>query len=225
MPVDDQTTARPLTAAELIKKKTRQSKKRKRQKEETKLDLDDEIKRLEAELRSMSADEQDSTGESSDDGASAIVALSTVKNDRIEALPASALPDIPPAKKKQIKGDDSTQRSKTDEKARIKAPLVSQGLKDAVREVLRGYKPRSAEHLPFYCRCCAKQYDNLEQFQAHKTTDFHKAAVELERKASFCRSCRKQLTSPAQLQEHLQSKPHKERLQKLKAKQRQSKKF
>ena len=91
----------------------------------------------------------------------------------------------------------------------------SSGLKQAVQEVLAGYKARSSERLPFYCRVCAKQYDNETEFFNHKETEFHRVAVETERKASYCRLCRKQLTSPEQMKEHLASRPHKERLQKM----------
>lgn len=220
---DSKMPKRPLTAAELLQKTVQQKKRRKTEQEEPKVDLDDEIQRLEAELQAMSSSDDDESDISEEEENSKVVALSSVKDDRIESLPPSALPAIPPDSKKQRKTNNT--EPKTQNNRQKTAPIVSQGLKDAVQEVLRGYKPRSAEHLPFYCRCCAKQYENIEQFQAHKTSDFHKAAVELERKASFCRSCRKQLTSPAQLQEHLQSRPHKERLQKLKAKQQQSKKF
>jgi hypothetical protein len=234
-------TAAPLTAAELIRKKHPKHDKRHGASvdgagDPNVVDLDDEIRRLEAELQEMSSDDDDESESSasaladqedkSDTKATmkaAVLALSSVKDDRIERLPAASLPAPVPASKKR-KTDDAastTAGKKKAQKRSDKTPNlsggleVSQGLKNAVQEVLRGYQPRSAEHLPFYCRCCAKQYDNLDEFRQHQSTDFHRAAVEMERKASYCKLCRKQLTSPVQLQEHLKSKPHRERLQSL----------
>ena len=67
---------------------------------------------------------------------------------------------------------------------------------------------------------CMEEFDhrmvwidfNEQEFFGHKQSDFHKTAVEVERKASYCKLCRKQLTSPEQLKEHLTSRPHKERM-------------
>jgi Zinc-finger of C2H2 type len=237
-----------LTAAELIRQKKQHKKRAQYDAEQPevavpKVDLDDEIRRLEAELQEI--DDDDDDGSSSSSGSKqeeeedhdtvlvtkeAILALSSVKDDRIERLPAAALPAPVPRSTRNKKrpsldettGKPSSKRNKkttTTTTTPCAQHTVSQGLKNAVQEVLRGYKPRSSEHLPFYCRCCARQYDDLEAFQQHKTTDFHSAAVDLERKASYCKLCRKQLTSPAQLSDHLQSKPHHERLRTLQARQ------
>jgi hypothetical protein len=46
----------------------------------------------------------------------------------------------------------------------------------------------------------------------HKTTDFHKAAVSVEKKATYCKLCRKQLTSIVQMQDHLESRPHRDKM-------------
>jgi hypothetical protein len=152
--------------------------------------------------------------------------LSESKNAKIEALPDACLPSN---KKRRLKIDEDedgqeTKRPQGKEKKRESSggtAEVSEGLKAAVEEVLKGYKPRSAERLPFYCRACQKQYANSEEFFAHKETDFHLAAVSMERKASYCKLCKKQLTSPTQLKEHLSSRPHKERLHYVQSKQQQ----
>jgi hypothetical protein len=39
--------------------------------------------------------------------------------------------------------------------------------------------------VPFYCRHCAKQYANELEFPESRETDFHKKAVEIERKATY----------------------------------------
>jgi len=96
---------------------------------------------------------------------------------------------------------------------------VNEGLRKVVKELLVGYTPRSSEHLPFYCRVCSVQSENLETFVSHKKTEFHKIAVQEEKKASFCKLCRKQFTSICQMQEHLKSRPHKEKLNRVREKQ------
>ena len=40
----------------------------------------------------------------------------------------------------------------------------SDGLRDAVQEVLSGYVARSSEKIPFYCRVCLHQSENQEDF-------------------------------------------------------------
>ena len=207
-------------------------------------DIDDEIQRLEAEL---AADDDDYERESEDDSdndnhsedserhrqvsfgaievkeiesgpyqttaipGDAIVCLSTVAKDRIAPLPETCLPKTT---KRALKGIDEDPQQKQAKKSKVSA-----GLRDAVKEVLSGYVARSSERLPFYCRVCAKQYKNEQDFFEHKSNDFHKAAVEGERKASFCKLCRKQFTSPVQLKEHISSRPHKERLRHVRARQ------
>ena len=55
----------------------------------------------------------------------------------------------------------------------------------------------------------------------HKTTDFHKAAVSVEKKATYCKLCRKQLTSIVQMQDHLESRPHRDKMDLVKERQRE----
>lgn len=201
---------------------------------EAKQDIDDEIKRLEAELADDSEDSDsssssDSSDESSDDdrprkvrfgkdsvkeipsrrpardpSEQAVISLSSLAQHRIAPLPESALPKI-----RKKRGSEDKLGSKP------KKAKKMDGLELAVKEVLSGYVARSSERLPFYCRVCAKQYDNKEEFFAHKQTDFHKTAVEAERKISYCKLCQKQFTSPVQLKEHLTSRPHKEKLHRV----------
>lgn len=201
--------------------------------EKEELDLDDQIHRLEAELAADESDDQsdsamedeggrkvtfgintvvtiESTGADAPIDGLAVVCLSSVAQERIAPLPSSCLPQN---KKRTLKGIDEKVA------ARPKRQNVSSGLEEAVREVLSGYVARSSEKLPFYCRVCAKQYTSEKEFFDHKERDFHKAAVEMERKASFCKLCRKQFTSPVQLKEHVSSRPHRERLGKMRSRQ------
>jgi len=191
-------------------------------------DIDEEIRRLEAELQqddsvgSSSSEEDSSDEEDAVSGSGrgnqessrsgfAVLCLSTVKDDRIEPLPTALLPTN---KRRALKGIDETQDQKKPPKRR---QTVSQGLQGAIKEVLDGYIPRSAEKLPFYCRVCAKQFGNEKEWVDHKQTVFHKTAVEVERKASYCKLCRKQMTSPAQFKEHIVSRPHRERMERVKS--------
>jgi hypothetical protein len=227
---------KPLTAAEILRRHMLQKDNHKQgdnkiatstsTKQED--DIDDQIRRLEAELQDD--DESDSSSDYVDDAehdnpspaAAKILSLSDSRMARIEGLPAAYLPAPAPATRKRA----SKGSNLTDEKGSLKeketTSLVSEGLKAAVQEVLNGYKPRSSERIPFYCRCCVKQYENADSFFQHKETDFHKAAEIMERKASYCKLCRKQMTSPAQLKEHLKSRPHKDRLQQMKSRQPQN---
>jgi hypothetical protein len=201
------------------------------------VDIDEEIRRLEAELANDD-DASDDESDSDDDGSrerkdtfgsekvheiekaeqsgdsAAVLCLSTVADERIEPLPAKFLPQN---KRRKLRGIDED----ADGDSKPKAQKASNGLEEAVKEVLSGYIARSSERLPFYCRFCAKQYKDQTEFFEHKNTDFQKTAVEMERKASFCKLCRKQFTSPVQLKEHVSSRPHKERLQMLKSSQQQ----
>ena len=192
--------------------------------------VDDEIERLEREL--MNGSDDDSDGSSSSDeeeldngddssnnnnntnnnNNAAILSLSEFADDRVESLASACLP-VP---------------GRYDAMKKIKNPKKSaekRGLEMKVQEILGGYTARSSEKLPFYCRFCSKQYENKEDFYEHKNFEFHKTAVAMETKATFCKLCRKQFTSPVQMKEHLSSRPHKERLQKSRDGQRQSKKY
>ena len=146
---------------------------------------------------------------------------SNLEAERIAPLPKSALPQMKKRKLKGIDGDvsDDGNSSKKKKKKGKQAGShnaenkeVNDGLREAVKEVLSGYEARSHERIPFYCRVCSVQSKDMESFLAHKNTDFHKAAVKAERKATYCQACRKQFTSPVQMEEHLNSKPHHERM-------------
>jgi hypothetical protein len=195
--------------------------------------IDNEIQRLEAELAQGDNDDDDSNSSSSssdddssddhhqeEDDPSGVLRLSALDpdKDRIESLPGHLLPVARNSHKRILRNNDddttkSTKKQKTKSSSTSSSP--SSGLAAAVKEVLNGYVARSSEKLPFYCRVCQTQYPNEQAFFAHKSTEFHKTAVEVERRASYCKLCRKQLTSPEQLKEHLQSRPHKERLQRV----------
>jgi hypothetical protein len=219
----------PLTAAELLRRAAGNSKASPAtQKPEAPPaveadDIDDEIRRLEAELEgssSSSSSDDDSDGEDNESSGNkgsgpTVLSLSAMKDDRIEALPANYLP----SNKKRTMKIDRTSEQKEPPSKKLK---VSSGLEVAVREVLAGYVARSSEKIPFYCRHCAKQYANEPEFKEHREGDFHKKAVEIERKATYCKLCRKQLTSPAQMKEHLTSRPHKQHLDKVRSNQRQA---
>lgn len=186
-------------------------------------DIDDEIRRLEMELqKDDSSDESDSDSEDAGP-AGGVLSLSEFAQDRIEQLPETHLPEPgrynPRANPGPLKKSKKAKRQDLEEKKR------KDGLKEAVQEVLSGYKARSSERLPFYCRFCSKQYEDEQSFFEHKSLDFHKTAVEMERRSTYCRLCMKQLTSPAQMKEHLTSRPHKERLHTVRERQRAESKF
>jgi hypothetical protein len=187
--------------------------------------VDDEIERLERELMNGSDDDSDGSscsdeeeldkGDNNDtNNNAAILSLSEFADDRVESLASTCLPV--PGRYDAMKKRPSKNPKKSAEK---------RGLELKVQEILGGYTARSSEKLPFYCRFCSKQYDNEDDFYEHKTFEFHKTAVAMETKATFCKLCRKQFTSPVQMKEHLSSRPHKERLQKSRDGQRQSKKY
>jgi hypothetical protein len=206
-------------------------------------DVDEEIKRLEAELAasddSTTSSHSDSDSDDDDDEEEegrrlrtvrfgttttweqetptnvnskepAVICLSQLSDERIQPLPTTCLPAI----RRKRNSEEVGTNKKKEKKTKV------DGLQEAVKEVLAGYVARSAERLPFYCRVCSKQYDTKDQFFEHKNTEFHRTAVDMERKASFCKLCQKQFTSPVQLKEHLTSKPHKERLQRVRARQK-----
>ena len=212
-------------------KSANKSTKKKRVSFEEDENIDDEIKRLEAELADESESESDSDDENSkennvdniDGMEKTVISLSNFVEERIPSLPQSALPL--PQKSKRLKVDrdmdNELEALPRKKKSRTQNIKVNDGLKAAVREVLGNYVARSSEKLPFYCRVCAKQLSNFDEFREHKQTEMHKIAVREEEKMSYCRLCRKQFTSPAQLKEHLQARPHKQRLANEKAKQAQ----
>jgi hypothetical protein len=226
--MSDSDSDAPLTAAELLRRAAGNAKaspaaqKPKAPPAAQADDIDEEIRRLEAELEgssSSSSSDDDTDGEDNESSGNkssgpAVLSLSAMKDERIEALPASHLPSN---KKRTMKIDRSSEQ-----KGPTKKLKVSSGLEVAVKELLAGYVARSSEKMPFYCRVCAKQYANEPEFKEHRETEFHKKAVEMERKATYCKLCRKQLTSPAQMKEHLTSRPHKQHLDKVRSNQRQA---
>ncbi len=165
---------------------------------------------------------------------SAIICESSCAVDSIAPLPSMLLPKCKSKKLKiDLEGDNANneqtssskmsrkrKRSKKNGNGGEENAQKSDGLRDAVLEVLQGYVARSSERIPFYCRVCSHQSSNEEEFFAHKKTEFHKTAVEVERKKTFCKLCRKQLTSLVQMQEHLESRPHKEKLEYMRARQK-----
>jgi len=142
---------------------------------------------------------------------------SNLEAERIAPLPKSALPQMKRRKLKGIDADAGDDGNPGEQKKKRTSSdkdekEVSDGLREAVKEVLSGYTARSHERIPFYCRVCSVQSKDMVSFLAHKNTDFHKAAVRAERKATYCHACRKQFTSPVQMEDHLNSKPHNERM-------------
>lgn len=190
---------------------------------EPEVDLDEEIRRLEQELEGSDSSDEESESDDSDVGQTKVLSLSKFADDHVQHLPDNCLPE-PGRYHPSRDGMKSTKAKKKQPNLtkEIEDKERSSGLKQAVQEVLSGYKARSSERLPFYCRVCAKQYDNEIDFFSHKNTEFHKVAVETERKATYCRLCRKQLTSPEQMKEHLRSKPHREKLQNMRNRQQGS---
>ena len=93
------------------------------------------------------------------------------------------------------------------------------GLESTVMELLSNYQVRSGEGRPFWCRICRTQSTDMDDYNAHMLSEFHRAAVKMERKLSFCTLCKKQFNSPDQLQEHVRGKAHKEFLANRMAKQ------
>ena len=149
-----------------------------------------------------------------------VICMSKCASDSIKPLPKEVLPT---SKTRKLKVDREDTKSRLpDERSRSKKSgcTISNGLKDAVNEVLSNYVARSCEKIPFYCRVCLHQSESHEEFIAHKRTEFHEAAVQVEKKATYCNLCRKQLTSLVQMQEHLESRPHRERMDDVKARQR-----
>lgn len=211
---DDGDAALPIAAR--LRKEQEASAKKSVQFTEEDVDLDDEIRRLEMELNQSSNESSDEESEVEPEEP-VVLSLSAYAKDRIEQLPEACLPEPGKYKSREASDPFSKKRNATQNREEKKK---TDGLKEAVQEVLNGYKARSSERLPFYCRFCSKQYDNETDFFEHKKTDFHQTALEMERKATYCRLCFKQLTSPEQMKEHLKSRPHKDRLHTVRSRQR-----
>ena len=105
----------------------------------------------------------------------------------------------PPLKKLKKSSSDTSSSSK---------PLS--GLESTVMELLANYQVRSGEGRPFWCRICRTQSADMDDYNAHMLSEFHRTAAKMERKLSFCKLCKKQFNSPDQLQEHVSGKAHKE---------------
>lgn len=204
------------------------------------VDLDEEIRRLEAELAQSSDDNDDedesddyvdaSDNDGSDDIRNGIICLSSVADERIAPLPHGALPQNKRRTLKNIdsvgdsSGQDATRkkskkRKKSSQGEKEEEHTISEGLKDAVNELLQNYVPSSHLKKPFYCRVCQHQSESEEDFLSHKQSEFHRGAVQQERKRTYCKLCRKQLTSIVQMEEHLKSRPHREKMDFVKSKQ------
>eukprot|EP00970_Alexandrium_tamarense_P003988 scaffold692_cov203-Alexandrium_tamarense.AAC.12 len=146
-----------------------------------------------------------------------IICLSTVADERIEPLPASALPQNAPRKSINYASENNKKRKREQKQEHT----INEGLKSAVHDLLSNYKTRSEfQQPPFYCRVCQHQSKDEAEFLAHKASDFHEVAMKEEKKKTYCKMCRKQMTSVVQFEEHLNSKPHKEQLDYLRGKQR-----
>ena len=171
----------------------------------------------------------------SPDGAEAdpsrgIICLSSVADERIAPLPSSALPQSARRKLKIDSADDgaagppkSKKRRRSDDEPGDggRCHQVSEGLRSAVQELLADYVPASRLDRPaFYCRVCRHQSSSKEDFDAHRSTQLHEAAVREEKKKTYCKLCRKQLTSLVQMEEHLKSRPHRAKMDAVKARQR-----
>lgn len=157
--------------------------------------------------------------------------ISSIDEDKIAPLPKEMLPglkcstskkysrsaqDDGPERQKRIRFNDNPSSSSS-------GPGRSRGLEATVKELLRNYEP--AEKRPFYCRVCRHQATDLTEFEAHKLTEFHLKATEMERKVCYCRLCKKQFTSPDQLKEHLKGKSHTERMERAREYNENRKKF
>ena len=193
------------------------------------IDVDDEIQRLEAEIAAYSDSGSESDNHMSEDDG--VICLSEFASDRIVSLAKTLLPT---GKSKKLKidkegeggGANNSENMPMKKKKRKMDGTgssndngrVNEGLREAVKEVLSSYQP--SKHLPFYCRVCLEQSSDKDEFYRHKKSEFHRLAVQMEKKATFCKLCRKQFTSIIQMKEHLSSKPHKEKMDSVKLRQR-----
>lgn len=215
----------PVTAADIFRSKRGRASIDKNNHIGERTNVDEEIQRLEADLQQSIGSSDDSDDTENDElygdqrnsaESSQILNLSKLKNERIDRLSAQNLPSN---SKRTLKIDRKGQQNSKKLKGGPQQQEPS-GLEAAVKEVLDGYVPRSAEKLPFYCRYCSKQLGDKEEWTSHQYTEFHKKAVAMERKRTYCKLCRKQLTSIVQMNEHLKSRPHRQELERRKGQQR-----
>ena len=87
--------------------------------------------------------EVEKSAKTQDQGA---ICLSECASDFIAPLPKTVLPTN---KRKKLKIDSEEDGSNENGSGGF-----SDGLRDAVKEVLSGYVARSSEKIPFYCRVC-----------------------------------------------------------------------
>jgi hypothetical protein len=99
--------------------------------------------------------EVEKSAKSQDQG---VICLSECASDFIAPLPKTVLPTN---KRKKLKIDSEEDGSRRDDQRRKRTRSnengsggFSDGLRDAVKEVLSGYVARSSEKIPFYCRVC-----------------------------------------------------------------------
>jgi hypothetical protein len=138
---------------------------------------------------------------------SGIICLSESANERIEPLPASAMPQI--ARKTAYDHVKKSKKRKLDKEEHT----VNEGLKQAVKDILDNYKSRSeVQQTPWYCRICQHQAADEAEFISHRESEFHKTAVSEHQRKTYCKMCRKRMTSVIQFEEHLRSRPHREML-------------
>lgn len=144
------------------------------------------------------------------------------EEERIKPLPAQYLPAARCNTSNASEEKDGKTRKRKIRFAEEPTPeqVAISGMEKTVREMLSHYEPVSQDRKPFYCRVCSHQASSLEDFEAHKKTEFHAVAVRLERSRSYCKHCEKQFTSPDQLRGHVEGKAHKERVARMAARKR-----
>lgn len=174
-----------------------------------------------------------------DESGNVVKYVSALSSERIEPLKKELLPaaDCGTSKSKRHRESDESTNGKrkgvirfadeiekgrsirdnhlADKSRRSGEVNRGEGMEKTIKELLNNYEPSSVNRLPFWCRVCKFQGKDAQDLLNHRETEFHKAAVRMEKKMSYCQLCRKQFTSPVQLQEHLKAKGHKDRLGKV----------
>jgi len=198
---------------------------------------DSEIARLERELALSASDsDEDSSSsylqippfqESAPQKWAQRINLSTMKDVTIAPLPTRHLPTIAKKrtnedgeniktkkkkKKKKKKASDSSDAdiapvSADSTKDRAPNPhVVSAGMSSTIAALT--YQPRSETSLPFFCRRCTHQADDLEGFNAHMVSEEHLEMQRVWERGLECGVCGKKFNSKVQMEEHLESKAH-----------------
>lgn len=143
---------------------------------------------------------------------------SEIKNEQNEIINENQNEAKNKNKKIRIKSEKEIQENEENEEKEKNKKRIS-GLESTVRELLANYKPYSKEGIPFYCRICRIQSDDIDTYNEHNVCELHLLAVNIEKQMSYCKLCRKQFTSPEQLKEHVSGKNHKQHFAKIKSKQ------